>query len=256
MRSKLQSALLKICKKHRITSNDLAKFKGDLARYDVYPYAPYIPNGWNGILVLGISQHINIKNKGNKVYRESLLDALDDDLIFRLGNQEITGQKSEKFIGVVPWDDGFLKIAMLSCFPEFKSNQYGVSNTIPWELSMDDRQRNIFLEYKAIAFWKEILPILKPKYIICLGDTAKNIFQFTNYFENTDCKLFNLIAVSSLTQVINLFDENDILSRYPEVINAINSNPSLIHRSKMSKRYYIVFAAHAVSKIKTELKPE
>ncbi|MEI6900016.1 MAG: hypothetical protein WCL00_09060, partial [Bacteroidota bacterium] len=247
MNLKLQTTLMQVCKKHRIAPYEYSNYHGEPARYNIFPYAPYIPNNWNGILVLGTSQNISVSNKGNAEYRQSLLDALDDDLILRLGNQYVSQQKPDKFIGVAPWDEGFLKLAMLACFPEFKAGQFGVSNAYPWELSKDDRNKNIFLEFKSIAFWKDILPVLQPKHIICAGDAATMVIRLTYYWRTEGCRWHNILGYKYFTYIQRLFDADDILDRYPEVKNAIKSNPSLIHRTKRDKAYYILYAAHAVS---------
>ena len=47
----------------------------------------------------------------------------------------------------------------------------------------------------------------------------------------------------------NLFDENDLLKRYPEVKKAYKSIRKIIKIGKQDKRYYVFYAAHAVSKI-------
>ncbi len=251
MDSEFDDILLRVCKSNRIAPYDYSKYKGELSRYDIYPYAPYIPRKWNRILVLGESQLINAKNRGDKDYREKLLDACDDDCIFRLGKKEITGQKPDEFIGVVPWDNGFLKLAMLSCFPEFKANQFGISNMVPWELTKDNTRINTFLEYKSISFWKNILPVLKPKYIICSGEIAKETILLMDNWKSFDCKVFNLLPVNSLTRVSKLFNITDLLSRFPEVKKAIECNPKLFPHKEIALEQIIVYATHAVSTIKS-----
>jgi hypothetical protein len=260
MNVKLQTKLLQICKKHRIAPYEYLNYNHEAPRYNIYPYSPYIPANWNHILVLGISQNISIRNKGNKEYRESLLDALDEDLIFRLGNEYVTKQKPGKFIGVEPWDDGLLKLAMLSCFPEFGANQFGVANALPWELSKEDKSLNSFLEDKSIAFWNETLPVLKPKYIIMVGEAVNDVITCTDYCrtvesaKTNDCNLYKLLPYRYFTYLINLFDSNDIINRFPEVKHAIKAHPSLVNIIKKYKGFYILYAAHAVSKIKPNLK--
>jgi len=251
--STLHSKLRLICKKHTIAGLEKTEYGGEPTKYDLYPYAPYVPKNWNRILVLAESQQLRGKNEGNIDYVKSLLNASYEDLIFRLGNIRITGEKPEEQVGITPWDEGFIKLAMLSCFPEYKSNQYAVSNAVPWHLDKGNETQTEFLEQKSITFWKEILAVLKPKYIVCTGVYADDIISDTEYCIERDCQQFHIRSASQLGRVINLFDENDLLERYPEVKNAISSNPQVVEISGMDKRYYVFYAAHAVSKIKLYL---
>lgn len=252
MDSELKKKLGQICKDHAINDTELKYYNGPFASYDRYPYAPYIPKNWNGILVLGTSQKIKVKNNGDKEYRESLLDLSDDYLIFRLGNQVVTGKKPDQFLGVEPWDNGFLKLAMLSCFPESKVNEFAVSNVIPWELSKENEIQNNFLASKSINFLKAVLPIIKPKYIISASQMAQDSMLLGYSCKKMNFRYINLLAPGALRYIINLFDENDLYFRYPEVRCAFELNPKLIKRNNPNWRHYVIYAAHAVSKIKSK----
>jgi hypothetical protein len=252
MDSELKKKLWQICKDHAVTEKELKAYNGELVNYNRYPYAPFIPKNWNGILVLGISQKISVHNNGDVDYRESLLNLSDDYLMFRLGNKDVTGKKSDQFLGVKPWDDGYLKLAMLSCFPESKVNEYGVSNVIPWELNRDNKFQNNFLESKSIKFWKDVLTVIKPKYVIGIGQITGNAFALGYACKKMKFRYFQLLSPVSLRTIINLFDENDIYFRYPEVRYAFELNSKLIKRNNPNWRHYILYAAHAVSKIKAK----
>ena len=253
MDTTLKDQLFKICKEHYITEKELKDYKGELVNYDHYPYAPYIPKNWNKILVLGGSQKIKAANNGKKEYRESLMDLSENEMIFRLGNPVVTYKKPDQFIGVEPWDNGYLKIAMISCFPESRLDEYGISNAIPWEMSKDNKNWNILLNNKSTKFWKVLFSILKPKYVITVGNDALYTILVCYPRKEMKFKFFNLMAPLAPIGSRGIFNESDLYFRYPEVRYAIETNPKIIKRSDPNWRRYVFFAAHAVSKIKSQL---
>jgi hypothetical protein len=249
----LRAKLLQVCKNHKMSDSEIKKYDGTQVKYDKFPYAPYIPKNWNKTLVLAESQQLRGKNDGNSEYVKSLLKANDDDLIFRLGKESIIEEKPDVQLGVTPWDEGYIKLAMLSCFPKFKIDQFGVSNAVPWELHKDNKRQTAFLKDKSIEFWKELLPVLKPKYIVCTGEYADSIISDTCFCDDKKCLQLNIRSASQLGRVAYLFDENDLLKRYPEVKKAYKSFRRIVKIDKQDKRNYVFYAAHAVSKIKTAL---
>jgi len=252
MKLKLREQLLSICWGYEIPKDEYLLYGRKPTEYDLIPYAPYIPNKWNRILVIAESQQQSGKNLRGKEYIKKLSRACIDDLIFRLGNEEITGKKPDVQLGVTPWDEGYLKLAMLSCFPEYKTSEYALSNAIPWYLDNGNSEQVYFLTELSIEFWTEILEVLKPKIIICssLGRFADYIISETCYCDDKQCDKFDLCAAPFPEEVVHLFEESDLLERYPEVKNAIELNPNIVEKSGLDKRFYISYAAHAVSKIK------
>lgn len=230
-----------ICEKHSILE---LKFKNMIPE----PYAPYIPENWNEFLVLAEAQQLRGNTNGNKKYVNSLKNEEKDEQIFRLGNEKITNQKPEKMIGILPWDKGYIKIAMLSCFPEYSVEEYGLSNAVPWHLQKNKTEQATILIKKSIEFWNDILPLIKPKVIICTGKIAYNVICETNY----NCNKYKIRSASQLGRVINLFNSEDLIRRYPEVKGAIENYEGEI--SDQYKKYYIFYAAHAVSLIKESYK--
>ena len=250
--STLTTKLRQICKKFKITDSEINDYGKKPKIYDRFPYAPYIPKNWNRILVLAESQQLRGNNEGNSEYVKCLMNADVEDLIFRLGNEKITGVNSNVQLGISPWDEGLIKIAMLSCFPEYRSDQFGVSNAVPWHLDKNKEKQTDFLERKSIKFWKKILPELNPKIIICTGKYAESIISETKFCEQNDCKQIEIRSASQLERIVSLFNEDDLLDRYPEVKIAIEQNPDLI--GDYDKRYYVFYAALAVSNINSILK--
>ena len=82
------------------------------------PYIPYIPDGWNKILVLFEAQNLSGFSDGNTNYLDSLMKASESDQVNRLNNPVIKSNKDGGGIGISPWDEGWLDLALLSVFPD------------------------------------------------------------------------------------------------------------------------------------------
>jgi len=252
MDNDIRKKIWQICRDHGILEKEWESYHDEPPAYDRFPYAPYIPDKWNKILVLGTTQKINTRNNGDKEYRQSLLDVSDENMIFRLGNSRVTCVESDEQIGVEDWDNGFLKIAMLSGFPGSKLSEFGVSNAIPWELSRVDKERNNFLQFKSINFWKSIFHLIKPKCVISTGRFGHHTILLC-YPREMKFKYFNLLSPQAPNIAFNLFDEEDLYFRYPEIRLAMEKNSKIIKRSDPRWGRFVFFSAHAVSKIRSTL---
>lgn len=239
----MKNTLIRISKKedYHIDSKEY-----DLNDFDKFPYIPFIPKEWNKILVLAEAQQLRGNNKGNITYRKRLKDATEQNQITRLGNHEINLKAPKEMIGIWPWDNGFIKMALLSVFPNEGVEKYALSNSIPWHLNKKNKNQFHFLMEKSIDYWKEILPVLKPKTIICTGDIAKKIITKTKYCcDDNGCKQYNLRSASQLHFVAKKdFD----IQKYPELLNTFYKYQQLNNLNR-PLRYYIWYMAHAKSKI-------
>ena len=74
------------------------------------PYLPYVPENWNGLLVLAEAQNLS---KTNEEYVSELRGMSSDDLYFRLSDPAD--------LGIMPWDDGSLKLAVEAAFSKSDS---------------------------------------------------------------------------------------------------------------------------------------
>lgn len=72
------------------------------------PYAPYIPPGWNGHLIVAEAQNL----AGNTDYIRQLNAASADEKMRRL-YWDAPGS-----LGIGPWDDGTLKLAAAAAWPD------------------------------------------------------------------------------------------------------------------------------------------
>jgi hypothetical protein len=128
------------------------------------PYIPYFPEGWNGLLVLAEAQNL----AGDRKYQEWLCDLPPDQRFRRLRR----GDRDQ--LGVQPWDDGSLKIAVAAALEE-EPDATAVSNAVPWSLA-DSIGRNAnpskALRSKAVEFWADLLPRVRARRIVAVGNVA------------------------------------------------------------------------------------
>lgn len=244
MNETLKTALFEQCSKNQLTEAEISEYSLDLV-LDKYPYAPYIPDNWNGYLAIAEAQQLRRSSTGNSKYVDDLLSGNTEQLIFRLNNEKFNKGK----VGITPWDDGFIKIAIKSCFPEININQVAVANAIPWSLNKLNTKQDKFLIERSKKYWKEILELLKGdlKCVVRTGEYARNILAFKELKDINIEKVFSIRSASQLERVSSLFNWEDLLKRYPEVKNAmLNSGYSIDDENNANLIFY---AAHAVSTI-------
>ena len=186
------------------------------------PYIPYVPENWNRGLVLAEAQ-----NHGAKSH----------DYLTWLREQDSTTRMLRLYargdgLGCQPWDDGSLKLA--------------VANAVLWS-RIDRAKRNDNpskrMERNSVKVWCEFLEILSPEWVVTAGKVARMIIDQTQY---QGCRLsLKLPSPSYLSRVSGLFDEEDLLQRYPEVLEVMEGRPELLRGGY--RRNKIFFACHAVS---------
>jgi hypothetical protein len=198
-------------------------------------YIPYIPEQWNKILVLAESQNLSASNCQ---YVKTLLSMSQEGRIRRLG-------ASPDYVGVYPWDDGSIKLAVEAAF-QVDSSRVAVSNAVLWSQrgkNEENKNPDIDLQGRSSKIWSELLCILKPEKIICCGKIAQSVIAKTNW-EGEVINL-RLPAKTAMSRVSGMFNEADLLKRYPEVEKVLNQNPSLIRDG--FQRNKIFYACHAIS---------
>ena len=184
------------------------------------PYIPYFPENWNKILVISEAQNLS---KTNYSYVNKLEELEPKKRFLRLYNQE-------KSLGIGPWDDGTLKLAVASIFSDKYFNNTAVSNAVVWS-SVDEKGNNEnpddFIKEKSIEFYKEILSIIKPEILICVGKIARSVI----IKQELKCKKIFLRSASKLylSKVSGMFDKVDLLARFPEVKKVLNKYPNLLN---------------------------
>lgn len=243
--------LHQICLKNAITPEEYSQYGGIPPSYDIYPYAPFIPTRWNKIMVLAESQQLRRKSKGNNAYAIRLMEVVIKGQIFRLGNEKITGTPPDIQLGITPWDEGYIKLAMLAAFPQYTIDQYAVSNAIPWHLdkSWEKKAQADFLKRKSVAFWAAVFPVLEPEIIICTGRIANSVIARTVYCSDDGCRKFHIRSASQLHFVVRkTYDYEGWLKKNPAVNKILRENSHLI-RSKEPHRQFVYYIEQALDKI-------
>lgn len=224
---------IEICK-HHIISSDIGVVISE-------PYIPYFPNEWNGILVLAEAQNLS---KSNSAYVNKLKNLSSDERIKRLNRSNGVGD-----IGVAPWDDASLKLAVESAFAA-KSENTAVSNAVLWSQVTTTKNNtnpsNELIE-RSIKLWIELIPCIKLDHVITAGSIAQQVITRTKQAVSGSWKhtSFRLPARTAMSRVSGLFRDTDLLKRYPEVASVLEKHPEWIQRKYRQNK--IFFACHAVS---------
>lgn len=205
------------------------------------PYVPYIPSKWNGTLVLAEAQN---HSKGS-TYTEWLRSLSSEARMQRLGR----GNR----IGVRPWDDGSLKLAVEVAFG-IEADRTGVSNGVLWSL-VDDKgnNRNPTLELirKSQAVWTEMLGVLKPECIVAAGSVARRVVEaaLKGGRQEAIMNAWPLPSPRVLSPISGTLDEKEWLRRFPEVAHGIAKRPDWVDGPLRKNR--ILYACLAVARSKS-----
>ena len=198
-------------------------------------YIPYVPEKWNKILVLAESQNLSASNCD---YVESLLSMSSEGRIRRLG-------ASPDYVGVYPWDDGSIKLAV-EAFLQVNSSNIAVSNAVLWSQrgkNEENKNPDIDLQTLSSEIWVKLLEILKPEKIICCGKIAQHVIGKTNW--EGEIIHLRLPSKMAMSRVSGMFNPADLLKRYPEVEEVLSRSPDLIKDGFRNNK--IFYACHAVS---------
>lgn len=221
----MKDQLIEICKNFKISDQERVVLPE--------PYIPYIPENWNKVLVLSESQNLSAKK-----YVNELLAKDTNGRINRL-------YEWDSKVGVLPWDDGTLKLAVEAGFG-LKAEETAVSNAVPWSLVSPSGTQNInptkALIGSSTDLWREMLPVLRPEKIITVGKIAKIAIKRTDY--NVNCVALRSAARTYLSRISGMFSTEDLLQRFPEVQSIKVKHPEWVEKHKRNK---IFFACHAVS---------
>ncbi|MCI0696952.1 hypothetical protein L0337_33720 [candidate division KSB1 bacterium] len=225
--------LVEICKRHIIVS--------DTGVVISEPYIPYFPDAWNGILVLAEAQNLS---RSNSAYVNELKNLSSDERIKRLYRSNGVGD-----LGIAPWDDASLKLAVESVF-DAKAENTAASNAVLWSQVTTTKNNtnpsNELIE-RSIKLWIELIPIIKLDHVITAGSIAQQVITRTKQAISGSWKhtSFRLPARTAMSRISGLFRDTDLLKRYPEVASVLEKHPEWI--PKKYRQNKIFFACHAVS---------
>ncbi len=230
-----KEALLNVCKNHCYQNAENVIVPE--------PYLPYVPENWNGILVLAESQSSAYPQYWERLKKESTLERMQ-----RLG-------KYPEGVDIGPWDDGTIKLALQAIFEganlNLKLEDVAVSNAVPWTRKSDDNRKNLRpdeqMKAKAAEFWKEIFLVWQPdvKVLVVLGNVAEGVMKQARILGKYRVLKRRLPSTNAINRIINTFDCGDLQIRFPEVQKAKETIKEAmgIH----FKPWQIFFACHAVS---------
>ena len=203
------------------------------------PYVPLVPQGWNGLLALAEAQN--------------LADP-EDDYVKRLDDlspkERMQRLKPTYPVGIEPWDDGSMKLMLKSMIPSIGLSRVAVSNAVPWSFRTEGRS-NLSppdkAQVKAAEFWREMLNALAPSLslVVAFGNVAEYVIQeagWTGHFVK-----LRLPSPSARYRLANMFDTNDLLTRFPEVAFAWANLPKPDPSLETLALGQVLFACHAVS---------
>jgi hypothetical protein len=228
----LRERLAAICKTHLLSD------QGEATVPEPYiPFIPEIPERWNGILLLAEAQ-----NHGNARYLAWLRNECPDRI------QRLYVYHYDLDIGVQPWDDGSLKLAVESALG-VKAQETAISNAVLWSQTHDRRNKNLGVPLIAssVAVWKEMFRELGSdlKKIITVGNTARDIVDTCDL--ETNRIHWRHPAPNAMSKISSMFSADDLLSRYPEVARVDQAHPDWATSYRQNK---IFFACHAVSTVR------
>jgi len=201
------------------------------------PYIPFVPEGWNGLLVLAEAQNLATDDE----YKAWLLPQSTEQRFRRLPRN--------CRVGVQPWDDGSLKLAVLAALSH-RPEKTAVSNAVPWsQRDAGGRNKNPDqrLIERASQFWAEMLTLIVPKRVVAAGSIARKVVSAARAANGGTWaeSWWRLPSPQAMSRISGMFQERDLLSRFPEVKAAADANPSWLGaRYKLNKLF---FACHAVS---------
>ena len=231
----LRKKLIEICQSY-------GAYKGSTKVVVDTPYIPYIPDNWNGVLVLAEAQNLNIGD-----YREFT----ELQKICRLYPDQDCSKKYDDLypysrLQIQPWQDGSIPLGLKAAL-DLDPYQTAVCNACFWSLRENGKNMNPNeeMQRQSRVLWREMWKELNCdiKRVICCGSIAKSIFNFTE----RDC--LRLPSPNALSRVSGMFTEEDLFKRYPEVKEVFaNFKDSAYRHNK------IFYACHAVSILKKEKK--
>ncbi len=201
------------------------------------PYIPFIPETWNGVLVLAEAQNLAT----DEGYKAWLLAQPPETRLRRLPREDR--------VGVQPWDDGSLQLAVRAAL-SLKPEQAAVSNAVPWsqrERSGRNKNPEQWLIERASRFWSEMLRLVMPSRVVASGGIAQKVVTAAREASGGTWAVsrWRLPSPQAMSRMSGMFREKDLLSRFPEVRSAADENPSWLAAGYRLNKVF--FACHAVS---------
>jgi hypothetical protein len=232
MRTDLKSDLLSICRK-------AGRSLSGMVIAD--PYIPFVPDEWNGILILSEAQNLG---KVFGAHVGLLRDRSPEELLLRLYPEVRqmlypNSTAHSDALGVGPWDDGPLPFAASAVWDQ-QPSAFAVGNAVLWSETKSSGANATPGTARApsIDIWREFLAILNPRIVVAVGRVAYDVLR--------DAGAKNLVRWLSasprvLTILTTLGEPSELRLRFPEVKRAEALFPSVKEPS------WLAYACHAVA---------
>lgn len=140
-----------------------------------------------------------------------------------------------------------VKLAIEAAFG-VEAKETAVSNAVLWsQRDPDNPNKNANpdsdLQRLSSDLWREMLSILNPELVICSGKIAYDVIREAGWKEK-DIKRLWSSSPTAMNRVSGMYDEDDLLRRYPEVKKVLDIHPEWGEQQRKNK---VFFACHAVS---------
>ena len=191
------------------------RFRGDSTATVPEPYRPYIPAGWNRVLVLAESQ-----NHGDASYLDWLRKLSPEQRIDRLYLQATR-------IGVEPWDNRTLQLAVESALGEV-ARKTAISNAVLWSrIGVNGKGMEPSRENKLLSanLWSKMFVAMgQPLHIVTTGRISQQVISGSlKTFTGSPPKITAWPSPSSrvLNPLSSFICERDLKERFPSVAKAL-----------------------------------
>ena len=203
-------------------------------------YIPYVPEGWNGVLVLAEAQNLGARNQGYVDW----LEKLPRELRVRRLEQWPDGS-----LAVGPWDDGTLKLAVEAAL-QVDATKVAVSNAVPWAV-VSSGGANVnplpTAQAKASELWAAMLMRMRPRSIVTAGKVARTVVRDAlRGVEPTPAVFHWALPSPRVVGPLSIMLRKDsLLERFPEVAKVLAARPAWLDGAADARQVF--YACMAVS---------
>lgn len=235
----LRQKLVQICL-------DYGVYQGSTEVVVDVPYIPYIPEKWNGFLVVAEAQNLKANAYANYSNEQKICRLYPH---YDCSNSYAVDGPFPK-MDVLPWEDGSIPLALKAaldldpyktaiCNACLWSRRDGNANANPNE-EMQKQSRELWQ-----TMWTELEPHISK--VVCCGGTAWSVFNFVK-----DTMKDKLCHPSKrlLNPISGMLTEGDLFKFYPDVKRAYDEL-GYEQCGINYKQNKIFYACHAVSWLKT-----
>ena len=213
------------------------------------PFVPYIPDAWNGVLVLAVAQ--NLSTAGQVVVREYstyLKNRTPTGRYWRLYPDKNQGsplvRAQPDAFGIGPWDRKETQV-VVSCLG-YDPRHTAVSNGVPWSCrtaSGCDSAPTPDMRDAAFEFWCEVFKVWRPARVITFGRIPEAIVQRAGLADR--CLYVPFPAGGALGRCLKSLDVQQTLKAYPVIRHGFETL-GLTDESDWATRRMVYLSKYAI----------